>query len=331
MSEKMIDLALDQSNKREAVRQLYEMIVDAADRRDFALAERLRHRLVAIDDMALTEIIGSAEVIEAAKTAAIDPSYNEQWKDLRAGFSEEENNALFFALKETSLKPGTAFVEQGKLNNRLFFIIQGRVTIVCRQGDRKFLLQHLDAGDIAGEDTFFGISIATASAVCQSPVTVKYLERKSMEGWQESLPSLEEKLRSYCRTHCSLDHAQAVKKIERRQNKRYPIEKVLNAQLQNLKGQDIGVSFRGVLDDVSKGGVCFFIKTPRQSTARMLLGRPVCLTLSLGKAELSLHGLIVSAKYHLHNDYTVHVKLTSSDGPLFKQLLAKLEAQDAEH
>ena len=160
MSEELLNQALDQSNKREAVRQLYEMIVDAAGRKDFAQAERLRERLLAIDNMALTEIIGSAEAIEAAKTEAIDPTYNEQWKDLRNKLDTEENNALFFALKETSLNPGTAFIEQGKLNDRLFFITQGRVTIACRQGDRKFLLQNLDAGNITGEDTFFGISIA---------------------------------------------------------------------------------------------------------------------------------------------------------------------------
>lgn len=311
----------------ESVKQLYEMIIAAAERRDFAAAEGLRLKLIAADGMALTEIIGSAEVIEAAKSAAIDPSYHEQWQGLRHGLSEEENNALYFALKETSLKPGTAFIEQGRLNNRLFFIIQGQANIVCRQGDKQFLLQQLKAGDIAGEDTFFGISICTTSVICQSPVTIKYLERKSMEAWQESLPSLEEKLRFYCRKHSSLDHSQAAKNLDRRQNKRFQLEGVLNAQLQNLQGQDIGASFRGVLDDVSAGGVCFYIKSSQQSTARMLLGRPVRLTFSLGTAAFDLRGLIVSSKYHLRNDYTVHVKLTNRDDPFFLKLLGSLQAR----
>lgn len=325
MSEETVEQLLAQGNKSKAVKQLYEMIVEAAGRRDFARAEGLRLELIAIDDMALTEIIGSAEVIEAAKSAAIDPAHNEQWRDLCEGLSEEENNAIYFALKETSLRPGTAFIEQGKLNDRLFFISLGQVNIVCQQGDRQVLLRQLTAGDIAGEDTFFGISVCTTSVICQSPVTVKYLERKSLEAWQESFPSLEEKLRSYCQNHFSVDHAQAAKKFERRQNRRYPLETVVNAQLQNLKGQNIGASFRGVLDDVSAGGVCFYIKSSSQSTARILLGRPVGLTFSLGKAELRLRGVIVSSKYHLRNDYTVHVRLDNTDDPLFVQLLEKLE------
>ncbi len=325
MVEETVEQLVAQGNTQAAVKQLYEMIVEAAGRGDFAGAEGLRLKLMAIDDMALSEIIGAAEVIEAAKSAAIDPTYHEQWRDLVKELSEEENNAFYFALKETRLRPGIAFIEQGKLNNRLFFIVGGQANIVCRQGERQVLFQQLRAGDIAGEDTFFGISICTASVICQSPVTVKYLERASMEAWQESLPSLEEKLRLYCLSHHSVDHAQAAKNLERRQNTRYPLEAVLNARLQNLQGQDIGVSFRGVLDDISEGGVCFYIKCSQQSTARMLLGRPVHLSLTLGKARLELRGVIVSSKHHLRNDYTVHVKLVNRADPLFKQLVAKLE------
>jgi hypothetical protein len=327
MIEETVEQLLAQGDKPAAVKQLYEMIIEAAGRRDFAGAEALRLKLIAIDDMALTEIIGSAEVIEAAKAAAIDPSWHEQWQDLCSRLSEEENNALYFALKEATLRPGMAFIDQGKLNNRLFFIMQGQANIVCRQQAREVLCHQLKAGDIAGEDTFFGISICTTSIICQSLVTVKYLERKSTEGWHESVPSLEEKLRVYCQGYASFGHGQVSKNLERRQNKRYPLEAVLNARLQNLKGQDVGVSFRGVLDDVSVGGVCFYIKCSQQSTARMLLGRPVCLTFSLGKVAMDLRGVIVSSKHHLRNDYTVHVKVTNTDDPLFKKLLVELQAR----
>ena len=325
MSEEKVGQLLAQGKKQEAVKLLYEMIVEAVEKHDFVRAEALRQHLIATDDMALTEIIGSAEVIESAKSAAIDPSFNEQWQGLRDELTEEENNALYFALKETALPPGTAFIEQGKLNNRLFFIVNGNANIVCQQGNTQVHFQQVQTGDIVGEDTFFGISICTTSVVCQGPVTVKYLERQSLESWQESLPSLEEKLRAYCQQQSVFDHTKAAQNIERRQEVRYPIEAVLDAQLQNLEGQDIGASFRGVMDDVSRGGVCFYIKCSHNSTARMLLGRPVRLTLSLGKAVLELKGVIVSSKHHLRNDYTVHVKLTKTDDPLFKTLLQGLQ------
>ncbi len=326
MSEEKVDQLLALGHKSEAVQQLYEMILQAAEKRDFAKAEGLRLRLIAADDMALIEIIGAAEVIDAARSAAIDPSYHEQWQDLCHGLSEEENNALYYALKEISLKPGTAFIEQGKLNNRLFFISQGQTNLVCQHGARQFLLEKLNAGDIAGEDTFFGISICTTSVVCQGQVTVKYLDRKSMEAWQESFPGLEEKLRAYCLGHSRLDSAKAAKNLERRHDTRFPLEGVVNAQLQDLKGQDLGASFRGVLEDVSAGGICFYIKSSTQSTARMLLGRPVSLSFSWINLGLYVRGVIVSSKYHLRNDYTVHVKVTNRNDPLFVELVQKIRA-----
>lgn len=327
MTENTVEQLVAQGNKQEAVKQLYEMIIAAVDKRDFAGAEALRLQLIAVDNMALSEIIGAAEVIETAKAAAIDPSWHVQWHHLCAKLTEEENNTLYFALKETRLRPGTAFIEQGKLNNRLFFIMQGQATIVCREGDRQILLRQLAAADIAGEDTFFGISICTTSVVSQGPVTVKYLERASLEGWQESLPSLEEKLRVYCQERAAIDHRQLAKNLDRRQSRRYPLESSVTARLQNLKGQDVGVSFRGVLDDVSVGGVCFYIKCSQQSTARMLLGRPVAVSFTVGKRNMELRGVIVSSKYHLRNDYTVHVKLANSEDPLFQQLLTDLQAR----
>ncbi|PLX47180.1 MAG: hypothetical protein C0613_14890 [Desulfobulbaceae bacterium] len=329
MSEENIDQLSAQDSKQEAVKQLYEMIVAAARNGDFAGAETLRLKLIATDDMALSEIIGSAEVIEAAKAAAIDSSFHEQWPELCASLSEEEVNALYFSLKEVALQPGQAFVEQGKLNNRLFFLCQGRAGIVCRHGDRQVLLHQLGPGDIAGDDTFFGISVCTNSVLCQSPVIVKYLERHSLDDWRDEVPGLEAKLQAYCQERARLDYARTSKNIDRRRHRRYPLEVEVHARLQNLQGQDIGASFRGVLDDVSAGGLCFYIKCSRQSTARMLLGRPVALSFTLGKATLDLRGVIVSSKYQLLNDYTVHVKITNADHPLFQQLLQKLEARAA--
>ncbi|MDR9500952.1 MAG: cyclic nucleotide-binding domain-containing protein [Desulfurivibrionaceae bacterium] len=320
---------LAHSSREEAVRQLYELIVEAVEQGDFARADGLRLKLIATDDMALTEIIGSAEIIEAAKSAAIDPSFHEQWQALAAELSAEENNGFYFALKEALLRPGQAFIEQNKINNRLFFITKGQANIVCQQGERQILCQQLKAGDIVGEDTFFGISICTTSVICQSPVVVKYLDRRILGEWRQALPGLEEKLRAYCRQHSPLAQAQVAQKCERRRTTRHPLTASVSAQLQNLQGHNIGASFRGILDDISAGGLCFYIKSSSKSMARMLLGRPVDLTLTLGQGEIGLQGVIVSSKYHAGTDYTVHVKLTHEENPLFRQLLEEQEGGGA--
>lgn len=325
VAKEKIDQLLAQGRKSEAIMCLDEMIVDAAERRDIANAEVLRHKLIATDEKALAEIIRAAEVIEAAKIAAIDSSYQEQWQELCSALSKDENKGLYLALKKITLKPGTVFIEQGKLNDRLFFISKGKANMVCQHGVRQFLFQQFKAGDIVGEDTFFGISICTTSVECQSTTTVKYLERRSLEAWQKSLPDLEEKLRSYCLKNRSIDYNEAAKNLERRRHTRFALKESVTAQLQNLKGQDIGVAFRGVLNDVSAGGVCFYVKNSGQGMARMLLGRPVCLSFSWINLGLYLRGVIVSSKQHSGNDYSVHVKLTNKNDPLMIELLTKLK------
>lgn len=325
MTVQNVDKLLAQDQKKDAIKLLYEMIVEAADQCDFVRAQELRLKLIAVDDMALNEIIGSAELIEAAESAVVDYSHYEQWQDLCSDLSEEENNWLFFAFKERSFSPGTALVEQGKHNDNLYFISQGQANIVCQQGANQFLLQQLNAGDIAGEDTFFGISICTTSVVCQTPVKVKYIERNSFDTWQESLPDLEEKIRSYCLSHRSIDHAEAAKKIERRQDKRFLLETSVVVQLQNVHKQDLGVAFSGVLYDVSAGGVCFVIKTSDLSMVRMLLGRSLRLSFSWSSFDVYLRGVIVGSKHRSGDDYTVHVEFTDKNDPLLNDLLAKLK------
>ena len=331
MSEKNVEQLFVHRDKQEKVRLLYNMIVEAAESHDFARAESLHRELFATDSMALGAITGSAEVIEAAKSASIDPAYNEQRKDLIRTLSGEENNAVYFALKGGTLKARSVFIEQNNLNNRLFFIVRGSANIICRQGQTEVLLEQLGGGDIVGEDTFFGISICTTTVICQTPVVVKYLERDRLEAWQDSFPGLEEKLRLYCQNKSRLHQALAAKEVDRRQQPRYRLETVVTAQLQNLQGQDVGASFRGMLDDISPGGLCFYIKLSHKNTARMLLGRPVRLTVSMGKKDLILSGMIVSSKQHLRTDYTVHVRLNKSNDPHFADLLEDLRRSKGSH
>ena len=65
-----------------AVKCFYDLVSQHARAKNFPKAEAMRERLMAVDDMALTEIIKSAEIIEAEKSGAIDQNHLEHFKAL---------------------------------------------------------------------------------------------------------------------------------------------------------------------------------------------------------------------------------------------------------
>ena len=63
---------INNGQKDEAAKLLFELIVDCAENNDFAKADSLRQTLIKTNPMALTEIISSGEVLEEKKYNKID-------------------------------------------------------------------------------------------------------------------------------------------------------------------------------------------------------------------------------------------------------------------
>ena len=85
--------------------------------------------------------------------------------------------------------------------------------------------------------------------------------------------------------------------------------------------------FKGGLSDISRSGLCFDIKCSRQETARALLAAEVELSLIFDGREdtpVKLQGQITKVGFHLHNDYSVHVKFIK---PIDKEAFKTLPCQ----
>ena len=97
-----------------AVKLIFDAIVAAARRKDFTRAEALRNRLFDVDAMALTEIVRSGEIIESEKSSALDQDHLDLWPELYETLTDEEANALFFAMTEQVFEPDDTILEQGR-------------------------------------------------------------------------------------------------------------------------------------------------------------------------------------------------------------------------
>jgi len=298
-----------------AVKCFYELASRHARAKNFPKAEAMRERLLAVDDMALTEIIQSAEIIEAEKSGAIDQDHLELFKALYDRLSEEETNALYFAQQPLTLEAGEVLYRQGDINTRLFFVQQGQLKLYFSREGRDSLITTLAPGEIAGHDTFFATTICTTSLAVQSRAELQVIDNAHLAQWKESLPALEVKLREFCQAK-DLGELVTAKGIERRQSRRIKVEGPIVAQMMDTAETLLGKPFRGDMADISNTGLSFYIKATDKS-ARMLLGRHLKIkaTLEVGGKQQTLArtGTTVAVTPLYFGDFSIHLKF---DTPL---------------
>ena len=303
---------------------LAERIWAAALQGRFAEAERLRDELIRTDSMNLKLIVSTGELIEQQKTSLLDQDHLAVWRKLYQDLSEEETNGLFYSLEKAEIGSGKLLQVRGRVSSRLFLIDSGTVVLFYPLEGKNKVVAKLGAGDIVGETSFFEISLCPLSAATQSDVKLYSLTRAAAEAWQDPYPGLYEKLAGFCRTAGQSDAAIAAAGLDRRSTSRYPVAGVAAAVVIDASGGATSNRFKGALSDISAAGVCFEIKCSRQETARALLAKPVDLQLQFDgdrEAKLAARGQITRLSFHLHNDYSVHVKFNE---PLEREVFARI-------
>ncbi len=308
--EKEIDRLVDANDTPGAVKLLVELIEQQAQARNFSEAEALRERLMAVDDMALTEIIKAAEIIEAAKSSALDGRHVELFSSLYDNLNEEETNALYFGMQARQAEAGEILYREGQPNGRLFFLNQGQLNLFFSRDEKDSLISVLEPGAIAGQDSFFISSVATTSLSAQTGARLQVLDFKRVGEWKEKMPGLVDKLEQFCRRRAVGDLV-AAKSLERRASRRIKVEGQVVAQILGESGDLAGKPFRGDLSDLSNTGMAFFIKATDRA-ARQLMGRQLKVRVTIqtpGKDQVvERNGLVVAVNALYIGDYSVHLK-----------------------
>ena len=309
-----------QEDKAHTVKKLFAEIQVAAKARDFKLADELHEKLIATDSMALSEIIKSSQIIDEEKTAGIDRDHLAIWGGLYESLSDEERNCLYYSMKKYVLPPKKIILTHGAMNNRLFLIDRGQVTIFFPKDGHNVVLAQLGRGDILGEYTFSTISLCSASAITHSEVELRCLESSAADGWEEKYPGLYGKLIDFCMKSGRVDEIIRNKKMEKRRHERFPGAGRVKATLLTKEGQKSEIVFNGGLSDISVAGACFTMRCSKKATARALLARYLLLSIAGTQGEasptLSAIGRVIRVSFHLYDDYSVHVnfnKLLTED------------------
>ena len=312
-----VDRLVDANDQPGAVKLLVELIEQQARARNFSKAEALRERLMAVDDMALTEIIKAAEIIEAAKSSALDGRHLELFAALYDKLNEEETNALYFGMLALQAAAGDVLYHEGEATGRLFFLNQGQLNVFFTRDDKQSMISVLEPGAVAGQDSFFIASVATTSLSAQGEAHLLVLDFARILEWKETLPGLVDKLEQFCRQRAMGD-VLAAKRLERRASRRIKLEGQVVAQVFGDSGDLAGKPFRGDLSDLSNTGMAFFINATDRA-ARLLMGRKLKVRLTIqaagkGKPQtVSRNGQVVAVNALYISDYSIHLKF---DTPL---------------
>jgi len=339
--EALLDQYIKQNNTEGACKLLFDLVVEYAKEKNFKKAEALHEKFYDVDPMALTEIVRSGEIIEQEKSQSLDQGHLDIWKGLYDSLSTTEGNALYYSMKSKGFEPGEPIQEQGKQNNRLYFINKGEVRAIFQQGDKEIFINTVGAGNIIGQHPFFSATVCTISMIPLNNVEVTYLETGVLKKWKKDVPALESKLYDYCMKHDLTKKELENKDINRREDKRVALAGKLKFQLLDKSESPLGKGYNGEISDVSAGGLSFIIKSSRKESLRMLLGRrlKVCFKLPLQnqkyrKVDQTMQVIAVQAQ--VFDDYSVHLKfdfkwaqkMISEIDP--SKLILKLQQSDQE-
>jgi len=299
-------------DQAQMIKNLSEEIHRAIETKDFQGAERLRDKLIETYPMAISEAIQTAELIEQGMSASIDKQHLAMWSELYDPLSVEERNCLFHSMKKYVLPERKMLLKYGSLNNRLFFIEKGRVTIAIPLGEKKFkVLAQLGQGDVLGEYTFSTMALCSATAVTKTEVELRCLEGQIAEKWGEKHPGLYDKILDFCKKYGRVDLILESKEQESHTHPRYSVQGRVKAILLDKHGQKTEVVFNGELEEISRSGTSISIHCNQKETVKQLLTRSFFLDFNIGKKEQEIKfsnvGRVVRVSFLLYNDYLLHI------------------------
>jgi len=326
--EKLLEKYIEESKKELAVKLIFDLIAKHAQANHFSKADALREKLFEVDSLALNEIVKSAEIIETAKIAAIDPVHRQAWSHLYDKLTSEETIALYYGMQKASYQTEQLIFRQGEMNSNLYFINAGDLKMFYHKDKHGILLKTLGPGNIAGEDTFFTNSTCTTSLMANSAVQLNFLEKTVLQKWRTEAPNLANQLQDYCLQLEPIKDLLQKKELERRVHRRYALSATAAIRILNRPGTKV---FKGELSDISTSGISFIMNTSSES-AELLLGCRLVLKFavpgSFPELRMDQNGSIVGVHGRGFNEYLVNVKW---DEPLDGGILERIKLKGERH
>ncbi len=123
-----------------------------------------------------------------------DAAYRFQKAPFLANVDADSRQALLRFLKEERVKAGSILLKQGKLNDRIYFLIEGTVRVTRRSEPRDEHLLDLNAPTAFGETSYFQRKPQVVTIETVTEIWVLILDRSSHEQLRQEDPRASEQL-----------------------------------------------------------------------------------------------------------------------------------------
>lgn len=311
--EEQIQRHVKKGDQKEAGELIYEQAVSALNQKDYTVAEMLRDRLLEVNPLALSEVIQLGELIEEHKSNSITSHHIEIWNELYEEMTSEEFSTLYYGLRQENYNKGDIVVKSGETDTNLYFVNSGFLSLSCVAGGNDVFLKRVQPSDILGADQFFSASVWTVTLKAISAVQLHVLDQEKWAEIVKTEPGIEDKLLGYCHKYKKVAELLKMSGDDRREYPRHPVNLITKNMLLDPYGKKGKRSFNGELIDISRAGLAFTIRIAKKDNAKLLLGRQIITTISVGGKELRpCTGVIVGVRIHDPDmfDFSVHVKLS---------------------
>lgn len=193
----------------------------------------------------------------------------------------------------------------------LFFINSGRVHIYAISQGREVPLTILGPGEVLGGDTFFDASVWTVNVVSKG-AALSLLTWQRLRSQKENCPALLSKLQDYCTRFESTAQLFIKSRRSRRRFDRKKMSGRVTIDLLDEKDQATGLSTKGELLDISKGGLALSLRFSKKKNASALLGKRIRVNIRHDASAVNLLriGQVMAVRCHdfVGNDYSLHVE-----------------------
>lgn len=299
---------VEQDNRDEAGKILFELITACAQGGDVNNANRLRDMLYDVDPMALTSIIKANEIIDAAMSGSISEDFTKAWAGLKEALTEDEFIGLYHALEKHDVEEKKTVVKVGSKLDALFLVNKGNVSVIGHCVGKNAEINVLEPGTMISGNCFHP-SFWTVSLVTISPAELFILRQKQLVELADKFPGFENKLTSYYQQFDNIPQMLEEKELKRRRHDRFTVDHKMVFQVFDKEGNVAERTFRAELDNVSEGGLAFLMRIVKRENRWQLFGRRLQVSLEYEEKAYQFRGVVVGiSEQDLQNhDYSIHV------------------------
>ncbi len=293
---------------------MYEAGVKLIAEREFVAANMVLEQLMTLTPESLEKVVRLEELIEK--------SQDHRWTQfqiltapLKAYFSDAEMKVLVSAMSVEEYRVGEYIVQAGETDFCLYFILNGFLQMQWEQEGRNVFLKRLSKGESFGNGHFLDASLWTINVLTVAPSKLAVLAIEDFRRLLTRHPQLEDKMEEFCREGHKIPDLLKMSGEERRRFPRYPTHAAVQIVVLDIYGKKVSRSLKGVLIDVSEGGLALLVRFASESLVQSFLGRIVYSEIYInGEIVLKCRGRVVSARAVDDEEqrYSLHLNLSES-------------------